>query len=508
MSRYAQLRKEERIMLNAIKRESNKTYTENGAVTNVSTYSDCLDLFATVGALRKASEQEILNRFIRAYTEDPDKAMKIIFFARDVRGGLGERRMFRTVMTYLAANEPASVKKNIEYFCEYGRYDDLLSLMGTPCEKDMLAYIAKQFATDMKALEAGESVSLLAKWLPSVNASNADAVAMAKKIARSMKMTDRDYRKAVVALRAKIRIIENNLREKDYTFDYSKQPSKAMFKYRAAFMRNDGKRYGEFINKVSKGEAKLNARTVMPYELIDPYLNNGWRSNMPSIENMTEEEKRVLNATWESLPDFGGDENALAVIDTSGSMYWSTNPKPASVALSLGLYFAERNKGLFHNHFIEFSRDAKLIEIKGDTFADRLRYVASFCEVADTNIEAVFDLILRAAVKNHIPQEEMPATLYLISDMEFNGCVRNAGQTNFENAKKKYRAHGYRLPNIVFWNVQSRNRQQPVTMNEQGVALVSGCTPRLFSMVASGNIDPYSFMMEVVESERYEKIVA
>ena len=495
-------------MLNAIKTESNKTYTENGAVTNVSTYSDCLDLFATVGALRKASEQEILDRFIRAYTEDPDKAMKIIFFARDIRGGLGERRVFRTVMTYLAAQEPASVKKNIEYFGEYGRYDDQLSLMGTPCENDMLAYIAKQFAEDMEALAAGKSVSLLAKWLPSVNASNADTVVMAKKIARSMKMTDRDYRKAVVELRAKIRIIENNLREKDYTFDYSKQPSKAMFKYRAAFMRNDGERYGAFINKVSKGEAKLNAKTVMPYELVDPFLTGGWYSGRTFMRDISDEEKNVLNATWESMPDFGGDQNAIAVVDTSGSMYCSSNPRPASVALSLGLYFAERNKGLFHNHFIEFSHNAKLIELKGETFADRLRYIASFNEIADTNIEAVFDLVLRAAVKNCIPQDEMPATLYIISDMEFNSCVRNAGLTNFENAKMNYEAHGYKLPNVVFWNVQSRNRQQPVTMNEQGVALVSGCTPKLFSMVASGNIDPYSFMMEVVGSERYEKIVA
>lgn len=495
-------------MLKAMKNEANKTYTENGAVTNVSTFSDCLDLFATVGALRKAPEKDILDRFIRAYTENPDTAMKILFFARDVRGGLGERRVFRTVMNYLAKNETESVKKNIKFFGEYGRFDDLLSLVGTACEKDMLEYIAEQFSNDMKALDAGESVSLLAKWLPSVNASNGEAVAMAKKIARSMKMSDRDYRKAVVALRAKIRIIENNLREKDYSFDYSKQPSKAMFKYRAAFMRNDGERYGEFINKVNKGEAKLNASTVMPYELIDPYLNNGWRFNKPSIDDMTEEEKRTLNATWASMPDFGNDENAIAVVDTSGSMYWSTNPKPASVALSLGLYFAERNKGIFHNHFIEFSRTAQLIEIKGDTFADRLRYIASFCEVANTNIEAVFDLILNAAVKNHVSQREMPATLYLISDMEFDACVNNAGQTNFENAKKKYKAHGYKLPNVVFWNVESRNRQQPVTINDRGVALVSGCTPRLFSMVASGNIDPYSFMMEVVDSERYEKIVA
>ncbi len=493
-------------MLESLKKIANRTYTENGALTNLSTYSDCLDLFATVGALRKASEQEILDRFIRAYTEDPDKAIKIIFFARDIRGGLGERRVFRTVMTYLAAHEPASVMKNIEYFGEYGRYDDLLSLMGTACEKAMLEYVGKQFAGDMEALASGGKVSLLAKWLPSVNASNADTVAMAKKIARSMKMSDRDYRKALAELRAKIRIIENNLRERDYSFDYSKQPSKAMFKYRAAFMRNDGERYREFIGKVSRGEARLNARTLMPYELVGSCLSRYWHNDY--VKELSEDEKKVLNATWESLPDFGGSENAIAVIDTSGSMYWTSEPTPASVALSLGLYFAERNKGLFHNHFIEFSRNARLIEIKGETFVDRLRYVTSFSEVADTNIEAVFNLILEAAVRGRVSQEEMPSKLYLISDMEFNRCVCNAEVTNFENAKRKYRAFGYKLPDIVFWNVQSRNRQQPVTMNEQGVALVSGCTPRLFSMVASGKIDPYSFMMEIIGSERYEKIAA
>ena len=273
-------------------------------------------------------------------------------------------------------------------------------------------------------------------------------------------------------------------------------------------MRNDGERYGAFIHKVSKGEAKLNAKNVMPYELVDPFLTGGWWTGGTNMRDISEAEKLVLNATWESMPDYGGDQNAIAVIDTSGSMYCSNNPRPASVALSLGLYFAERNKGIFHNHFIEFSHNAKLIEIKGKTFADRLRYIASFSEIADTNIEAVFDLILRAAVKNRIPQKEMPATLYIISDMEFNWCVRNASLTNFENAKRQYAKHGYRLPNVVFWNVQSRNKQQPVTMNEQGVALVSGCTPKLFSMVASGKIDPYSVMMDIVGSERYEKIVA
>ena len=492
-------------MLNALKQESNRVYTENGAVTNASSFSDCLDLFAAVGALRNAGEQEIWDRFLRAYTEDADAAMKIIFFARDVRGGLGERRVFRTVMRRLAWQQPASVEKNIGFFSEYGRFDDILCLIGTPCEKAALAFIKGQLEEDLRHLEEGDSVSLLAKWLPSVNASSSEAAALGKKIARSLKMTDREYRKDLVSLRAKIRIIENDLREKNYSFDYSRQPSKAMFKYRAAFLRNDGRRYQDFLGRVRRGEAKLNAGTVMPYELVDPFLTGHGRSFMRDI---TEAEKNSLNATWDSLPDFGGAGNAIAVVDTSGSMYWTKSPRPASVALSLGLYFAERNRGPFHGHFIEFSRNARLIEIKGETFADRLRYISSFNEVANTNIEAVFKLILRAAVQNHIPQEELPEAIYLISDMEFDQCVSHAGRTNFENAKELFARYGYKLPTVVFWNVQSRNRQQPVTMNEQGAVLVSGCTPRLFSMALKGDVDPWGFMMETIGNSRYEKIRA
>jgi hypothetical protein len=496
-------------MLDALKQEANMTLTENGAVTYETSGSDCLDLFATIGALRRESDNEIISRFIRAYTENADMAMKLLFFARDIRGGLGERRVFRTVLTWLAGNEPDSVRKNITYIAEYGRYDDLLSLFGTACESDMLAQLKKQFDEDMTSAEAGKNVSLLAKWLPSVNASNATTVKQAKKIARAFGLSDASYRKALTMLRAKIYIIENNLRERDYTFDYEKQPSRAMYKYRKAFARNDGQRYEEFLSRVVSGDAVLHADNVAPYELVEPYLTGDWDWNNESfMKEISPSEKAALNATWDSIPDFGGDENAIAVIDTSGSMYYDSKPLPAAVALSLGLYFAERNKGIFKNHFIECSRRPQLIEIKGETFADRLRYVATFNEIADTNLEAVFDLILNAAVKENVSADEMPAKLIIISDMEFNSCVMNASKTNFNNAKEKYAAEGYKLPEIIFWNVASRNRQQPVTMNEQGVALVSGATPRLFSMVAGGKLSPYSFMLEVLGSERYAKIAA
>ena len=485
-------------MLQYLKNEANLTHTENGAVTYQSTQSECLDLFATIGAIRRESDEEITNRFLRAYAENADLAMKTLFFARDIRGGIGERRVFRTILKWLAHNEPQSVEKNIPYIAEYGRYDDLLALMGTKCEREALAYIKKQLEADCKALEAGESVSLLAKWLPSVNASNDDAIRRAKHIARTLGMNDAQYRKTLSALRAKISIIENNLREKDYAFDYAKQPSKAMLKYRKAFLRNDSERYTAFMNRVAEGVEQIHTGTLTPYEIITPFFKRDIRT----------EERKAIDVTWNAQEDFTGGENALVVIDGSGSMYGGSDPIPATVALSLGIYYAERNTGIFHNHFITFSENPRLVEIKGKDIFEKVRYCHQFNEVANTNIQRVFELVLKAAVKNHVPQEEMPSKIFIISDMEFDYCTEDCSLTNFEYAQKLFSEHGYQLPDLVFWNVNSRNRQQPVSVNDQGVALVSGCNPRIFSMLKAGILSPYAFMMDVLGSERYAAIVA
>lgn len=493
-------------MLNYLKQEANRTYTENGAMTNRSTGSELLDLFATVGALRRADEQEITDRFLRAWTEDNDLAMKLLFYARDVRGGLGERRVFRAVLRWLAVNEPKSLVKNLPLIAEYGRWDDAVTLLDSPVKAAVVDLLKEQLDKDQETLkQEGAPVSLLGKWLPSINAHNEDTVKRGRLLAKELGLSEREYRKTLSALRERIRILENNLREMDYSFDYAKQPSKAMFKYRKAFARNDRERYTAFLQRVQRGEATLHTGTLLPYELVDPYLGGNGRSFLMPL---TPEEAQTLNTTWAALEDFATDENALAIVDTSGSMYWSNSPKPASVALSLGLYFAERAKGPYRNHFIEFSAHPELIELKGDTFVEKLRYIASFNEVANTNLTAVFDLILSAAVKNSVPQEDLPQKLYIISDMEFDACVNNASATVFENARKRYAEHGYELPQLVFWNVDSRNRQQPVTMNDRGVALVSGCSPRIFSMAMEGVLDPYAFMLSVLNSERYAPICA
>jgi hypothetical protein len=322
-------------------------------------------------------------------------------------------------------------------------------------------------------------------------------------IAKALGLTDADYRKALTKLRAKIAIIENNLREKDYSFDYQKQPSKAMMKYRKAFLRNDGERYKDFLSKVARGEAKLHTGTLLPYEIIRPAFANA----SYGVGNITADERRNMDVTWKALEDFTNSENSLVVVDGSGSMYGGQSPKPAEVALSLGIYFAERNTGAFKNHLVTFSENPRLVEIKGADIYDRVKYAASYNEVANTNIQKVFELILRTAVKNKLPRHELPATVYIISDMEFDACTCGAGLTNFEYAKDLFEQHGYTLPTLVFWNVASRNQQQPVGMNEKGVVLVSGASPRVFSMIKSGNLSPYAFMMDTLGAERYTKIV-
>jgi len=361
--------------------------------------------------------------------------------------------------------------------------------------------IRAQVEKDLRAAWEEKPVSLLAKWLPSVNTSSRAARRQARQLAVLFGMREADYRRMLVRLRRRIALIENALRTRDYTFDYAKQPSKAMFKYRAAFWRNDVERYKEFLSRVEHGEEQLHTGTLYPYEIIRPL-------SAAVTPQISKEEARTLDVTWSALPDYTHGENALVVLDGSGSMYWGGNPLPSSVALSLAIYFAERNTGAFHGHFITFSQNPRLVEIKGATIVERVHYCKSFNEVANTNLEAVFHLLLRAAVKNRVPQEELPSVLYIITDMEFDACTVDADVTNFERAKELFAEVGYALPRIVFWNVQSRSRQQPVTMNEQGVMLVSGCSPSIFSMVVDGRITPYEYMKQVLCGERYAVIEA
>lgn len=486
-------------MLKFLKKENNLTYTENGALTHSTTENNCLDLFFRAGAMRNADENDISKAVIRSYVEDPEKTMKIIFYARDIRGGLGERRFFRTAIKNLSTFAPDAVKRNIPYFAEYGRYDDLVILLDTPCESEAVAEIKKQLDSDLEAMNKNENVSLLAKWLPSVNASADSTRITGKKLAKLLGMNDRKYRQTLSALRKYIDIIENRLRVSDYTFDYSKQTSGSMFKYRKAFIKNDEERYINYLQSVQRGEQKLNTSVLYPYEIIR-------RCTGCCDEN----ERLSLDVTWNNLPVYAdNDENAIAVIDTSGSMTCCKNNsvRPIDVALSLGIYFSEHNKGTFANHFITFSENPRLIEIKGQDIFEKINYCFQFTEYSNTNLEAVFRLILKTAIKNKLPQKELPTKIYIISDMEFDSCIIGGNNVLlFDAAKKAYAERGYKLPDIVFWNVASRHSNMPVTMSEAGVALVSGFSPVVFDMAIAGDISPVKIMEKVISSERYAVI--
>lgn len=486
-------------MLNLLKTESNVTYTENGALTNRSSQSYCLDLFFTAGAMRNSCKEDIENAVIKAYCEDPEKTMKIIFFARDARGGLGERRFFRIAMDALAKAAPDAVKRNIPLIAEYGRYDDLCMLVNTPLADEAVQEISRILSADLEAMADRKNVTLLAKWLPSVNASSRQTVENGRKLCKKLGMNEKDYRRTLASLRSYIDIIENRLRESDYTFDYSKQPSKAMFKYRKAFIRNDGSRYNAFINRVISGEAKLNASVLYPYEIV-----------RKAYSCTDQNERKVLDASWRSLDSHGDTEEnsrAIAVIDGSGSMTCGTSIRPLDVALSLGIYFAEHNKGAFSNHFITFSEHPQLVEIHGSDIVEKVNFCSRFNEVANTDLEAVFELILKTAVKNKVPQTEMPSRLYIISDMEFDYCIEGGNSlTLFEAMKKKYARFGYVLPDIIFWNVNSRQQNVPVRFSDTGAALVSGASPSIFDMVRSGEITPEIIMNSIIYSQRYAEV--
>ena len=470
------------------------TLTENGAITHISSGSECVNLFGTIGALRRSTPDEIRLRFSEAFRENKDIAVRIAFYARDVRGGLGERKIFREILSWLEQYSPNSIKKNIALIPEYGRFDDLLCLLKTSCEPEAVSLIKSQLEHDINA----ENPSLLAKWLPSINASNSDVRELARLLAKKFGMNWKDYRQMLSKLRAKLSLLENYMRERNYTFDYSKQPSQAMRRHIKAFMRNDGERYNNFLEAVSEGKAELKTKTLMPYEIIQPICNKN---------QLSEEEINALNVTWNAQEDYTNGENAIVVADVSGSMFG----QPMAVSVSLAIYFAERNKGKFANHFMTFSRDPNLVEIRGGNIAEKV----DLCMQADwgmnTDLQKVFQLILKTALKHKVPQSELPATIYIISDMEFDSCVGGAELTNFDYAKKIFERYGYTLPRVVFWNVNSRNRQQPVTKNEAGVCLVSGLTARIFQLVASAQIEdftPEKVMMEILNSERYVHIMA
>lgn len=490
-------------LLEAIKNENNVAHTWNGATVYKSTNSDLLDFFSHGGALRHADGSKAIDLFSRALAEDELSALRMAFYFRDVRGGQGQRQAFRDQIKWLANIRPELVRKNLKLIPEYGRWDDLYELVGTELEADMFAVIKEQLLEDMFNAGAENPVSIMAKWLKSENASSKVTKALGMKTRKALGMSSKEYRKVLSILRKAIDVTERKISANKWSdVEYQSVPSNAMMKYRKAFYRHDEDRYESFVNKVANGEAKVNAATLYPHEIVNKAIPS-YFNDLNSTEIM------ALDNQWNALPDYvaGTEENAIAVVDVSGSMTCGRgNARPIDVAVALGLYMAERAEGPYKDHFITFSDRPELQKVKGKNISEKVHNMARADWSMSTNLESVFDLILDAAVKNNIPQSEMLDKLYIISDMQVN-CIGDHSGPFFDQMRKRYAKAGYELPLLVFWNVNAVADNQPMTIEEGGFVNVSGYSPSIFKNLMDGEIkEPVEFMMDVINSPRYEAI--
>ena len=482
--------------LDELQKTTNRTRTENNAATNISTLDPLLDFFSLAGAMRN-DVPGATRLFEKAYFADKQTAMRTLFYLRDIRGGQGERDLFRGIMKDVAQKQPDVFKQVVALIPEYGRWDDLLELFDY-APKEISAIIAVKLGEDTGYMETGKPVSLLAKWLPSVKASSAESRALATKIAFNLGLTGdpitlsdgrliqntAPYRRKIGALRKYIKLLEQKMSANEWdTIEYGKLPSQAGRKHVKAFKRHDQERYEAYLAAAVKGEAKMNTKTLYTYEVFDT----------------VQHDVDAANAMWANLPDWTNGQNAIVLADVSGSM----SGRPMSVSVSLALYFAEHNKGAFKNCFMTFSVQPQVVKVVGNTLAARLRNIENRAWDGNTNLEAALDALLDAAKKS---PEDAPKILYIISDMEFDEACARPDATLFENAVQNYADAGIDMPHVVFWNVNARQQQAPATKFDNRVTLISGLSQSTFRYAVEGKT-PLELMEEVINSERYAPIV-
>ena len=428
-------------------------------------------------------------------------AIKWIFYCRDREQGIGERRLFRVALKWLATEQPKIAKAVFNLAPYFGRYDDMWCLLDTDLKDDVIACIAKQLNEDAENMNANKSISLISKWLPSANASSKETRRLAKIIYTGIEMTERQYRKILSKLRKYLNVIEVKMSAKKWgEIDYNSVPSRANLIYNGAFLRNDEERRREYLAALERGDknVKINASVLFPDDIVHKY-GNGRCGYVGKYDSTLEE-------LWKALPTLSSD-NTLVVRDGSGSMEWNGG-KPMDVATALAIYMAERNQGEFHNQFITFSRVPKIIDLNGlDTLHDKLAKTYRENDCSNTDIEAVFRLILQTAISHKMTQEDMPKNIVIVSDMQFDAHSHNCNDTLFGAIGKEYAAHGYALPRLIFWNVNGRdNKTVPIQQNAMGVVLMSGYSQNLIKMVMSNQTDPFKCLVDQLNSERYQVV--
>ena len=497
----------------AMHREGSIKKTENGAFAYDSTGQGALlDLFSQIGALRPRTEREIEQKFAAAFREDKLLATKMLFYAGDIRqGGLGERRTFRICLRWLADNHPEIVNKNIELIPYFNRFDSWFVLCGTKCENLMWENVAKTLTADMRAYNASTGakivpVSLLAKWMPSENASSVKTRQMAQKAARHLQVTPRKYRKMLSALRKHINVVERLMSAGEWgKIDYAKVPSYAMHNYGSAFAKHDYERFNAYLQSVKKGEVKINASVLYPYDLVEKYMDSRQRGTYYGDCFVAREENAVVEAQWKAMPNYlTKPVNAVVMADVSGSM----RGRPMATSIGLATYFAQHNTGHYHNQYLTFTSEPKFINIKeGATLLECVQKVAEAGVGYSTNLEKAFLAILDTATFNKVPKNQMPKALVVISDMEIDKYMRPGRHWDFLDVmRRRFQSAGYDLPKIVMWNVNAR--KDTVLTQSEDVIFISGQSPSSFKNLCQNldGITAYDMMLQVLNGKAYSKV--
>ena len=492
------------------KEKQRKSLTENGAIAYESSGKKLLDFNFKLIQYRNLSSEHIQRDYAKVFFEDPVTAMKYMFYVGDVREGLGERRTFRECFDWLATNKPGYADALLEQIPKFTRWDNLVRLVDRPDFRDeVLDIITAQLAEDVDNMKAGKSISLLAKWMPSANASSKETKNRAKLIIKSLEISEKDYRKTLSSLRAYLNIVEVKASANEWDkIDYESVPSQANIKYKDAFMKHDSYRRTSYLESLKKGTSKINASVTQPHEIVRSYVSSIGIWGNPDVKSYDES----LEQIWKALPSIL-TEDTLVVRDGSGSMtspvMMGSKTTCLDVATALAIYCAEHNSESWKDKFITFSSHPRFVSFKNCvTLRDKLVTCYGENDCSNTDIEATMQLILDTAVDNNLEQSDMPKNILIISDMQFDagrgGWSFNWDESLFDSISREYREAGYKLPKIIFWNVCDRNHSTiPMQDNELGLILCSGFSTNNVKMFMSGEIDPYKVLLEQLNSDRY-----
>jgi len=491
----------------------NYKLTENGGNAYSTTSSAVLDLFASIGA--NLTSEEFIKRLEASFDEDKDLTLRLIFFLRDITAGLGRRELFRNAISWLSEKDPILVQKNIRLIPYYGRWDDMYSLVGTKCENIMWEVLISQFKQDWENLINDDvcKISLLPKWLKSINAESQKSRELGRKTARMLSLSFTEYRKKLSKLRSAIDVVERKICGKDWSnINYETVPSQASLLYNNIFMKYDNERYSDYLKGVEAGKNKINTNTIYPYQIIDKMeLEVKSFLTKKSQVNPTADEDVIKNneILWNNLPNYIGNnsKNVLVMCDTSLSMFTCLKKvKPISVAISLAIYFAERNKGPFKNTFMTFSSLPEFVELKGSSLSEKISNIQIIN--SNTDLDLGFKKILDLAVNNNIPSDDMPKTLLIVSDMEIDNFRSENEYDIISKYHKEFESHGYKLPEIIFWNVSGKSSTF-LTTDRTGIKFVSGLSPTMFKNImecVGDDSNGYDFMIKTLNSPRYDLI--